>query len=88
MLNLFKSATALLAGGVLVFGLAACEKREQAAGGEGPAERAGQHIDQAAAKAGQELNKLADKAGQGMQQAGEKLQNKAQEAQQQEPQKQ
>ena len=66
---------------VLAIGLAACQKNDTASGEKGPAERAGQQLDQAAAKAGEELNKAAQKAGQGLQQAGRELQDKAAEAQ-------
>jgi 16S rRNA G527 N7-methylase RsmG len=64
-----------------VTALTACEKREAAENGAGPAERAGQQLDQATARAGEELNKAAEKAGQGLQQLGKKLQNEAKEAQ-------
>ena len=79
MLNSIKSFAVLLAAGAFASGLAGCEKREEAAG-PGPAERAGQQIDQAAGRAGEELNKMAGKAGQGMQELGQKLQEKAEEA--------
>jgi len=68
--------------GVCVAGLSACDKQETAESGKGPAEKAGQQLDQAAVRAGEELNKAAEKAGQGLQQLGKKLQNEAQEAQQ------
>jgi len=48
-----------LAMSVLIFGLAACEKKE------GPAERAGKQLDKAVEKAGQQL----EKAGQDIQDA-------------------
>jgi F0F1-type ATP synthase membrane subunit b/b' len=66
---------------VLAAGLVGCEKHDTASGDKGPAERAGQQLDQAASKAGEELNKAAVKAGEGLQQAGKELQNKAAEAQ-------
>ncbi|HEY0844346.1 MAG TPA: hypothetical protein VGE12_03215 [Noviherbaspirillum sp.] len=66
---------------LLIAGLSACEKREVAAEGNGPAETAGQQIDQATARAAEELNKIAEKTGKGLQAMGEKLQNEAQEAQ-------
>lgn len=65
----------------LTVGLAACEKHDTASGEKGPAERAGQQLDQAASKAGEELDKAAEKAGQGLQKAGRELQDKAAEAQ-------
>lgn len=80
----FNSIRAALVAGVLITGLSACEKRETAAEGAGPAERAGQQIDQAAKRAGEELNKVAEKAGKGLQEAGAKLEDKAQEAQKKE----
>lgn len=84
MLIQFNLVRAVLAAGVLIAGLSACEKQETAAEGKGPAERAGQHIDQAAKRAGEELNKVAEKAGKGLQEAGAKLEDKAQEAQKKE----
>lgn len=83
MMKPVKSTTALLAAASLMLVLAGCEKRDETTGA-GPAERAGQQLDQAAARAGEELNQIAGKAGQGMQQMGEKLQNKAEEAQKKE----
>ena len=61
--------------------LAACEKTETAAE-KGPAERAGQQLDQAAARAGDELSKAAEVAGKGLQKLGQKIQNEAEQAQQ------
>lgn len=74
----------VLAAGMLIAGLSACQKQETAADEKGPAERAGQQIDQAAKRAGEELNKVAEKAGKGLQEAGTKLEDKAQEAQKKE----
>lgn len=70
--------------GVLTIGLSACEQKETAAD-RGPAEKAGEKIDQAAAKASVHLNKLAEQAGKGLQQAGEKIQGAARDAQQPDP---
>jgi hypothetical protein len=81
MMKRGKNAAMLLALGVLIASLTACEKKEVATEEKGPAEKAGKQIDQAAAKAGEELNKVAEKAGEKMQQAGQKLQNEAAEAQ-------
>jgi type IV secretory pathway VirB6-like protein len=81
MMNNGKKCTALLAAAVMLASLSACQKKEVVAEEKGPAERAGEHIDQAAANAGHELNKVAEKAGQGLQQIGEKLQNAARDAQ-------
>jgi hypothetical protein len=64
--------------------LCACEKKEVATEQKGPAEKAGQQLDQAAARAGEELNKVAEKAGKGLQEMGQKLQQEAQEAQKKE----
>lgn len=83
MIKPMKTAASWLALGFLLSGLVACERRETPTS-EGPAERVGQQLDQAAARAGEELNKVAEKAGQGMQALGEKLENKAQDAQQKE----
>lgn len=79
--------TRLLVAACLITGLAACEKTDTAAGEKGPAEKAGQQIDQAASRAGEELNKAAEVAGKGLQQLGQKIQNEAEEAQQAQPKK-
>ncbi|HJV51631.1 MAG TPA: hypothetical protein VJ652_09235 [Noviherbaspirillum sp.] len=68
-----------LAMAALAVALTGCEKR-QAAEDSGPAERAGQQIDQAASRTGEELNKLAGKVGQGLETAGQKLQDEANQA--------
>ncbi|OWW22427.1 hypothetical protein [Noviherbaspirillum denitrificans] len=70
----------LIAVGIAV-ALAACQKTETAAE-KGPAEKAGQKLDQAASRAGEELNKAAEAAGKGMQQLGQKIQDSAEQAQQ------
>lgn len=80
MLNSLKSIAVLLAGAAIFAG---CEKRDETAGA-GPAERAGQQLDQAASRAGEQLNSMAGKAGQGMQELGQKMQDKAEEAQKKE----
>jgi predicted small lipoprotein YifL len=72
-----KSAFAL---GMLLAALAGCQ-RDDPARTEGPAEKVGQKIDQAAVKATEGINKLAEKAGQGMEKAGANMQNAAKEAQ-------
>ena len=79
-----KSAVSVVAMGVLLAGLSACEKQEVASEEKGPAEKAGQQVDQAAARASEELNKVAEKTGKGLQELGRKLQNEAQEAQKKE----
>lgn len=78
-----KSLARLVAAGLLMAGLVACEKNETASGEKGPAEKAGQQLDQAAARASEELNKAAEVAGKGLQKLGEKIQNEAEQAQQQ-----
>lgn len=80
MMNPTKLTARLIALGILMTGLVACDKQD-AAEGKGPAEQAGQQIDQAASRAGEELNKAADKAGQGLQALGQKIQNESKEAQ-------
>ena len=72
-----KSAFAL---GMLLAALAGGQ-RDDPARTEGPAEKVGQKIDQAAEKAAEGINKLAEKAGQGMEKAGENMQNAARDAQ-------
>jgi hypothetical protein len=76
-----KTAVMLAATLVFVAGLSACEKKTTPEVQKGPAENAGQQLDQAAKRAGEELNKAAEKTGQGLQQLGQKLQNEAQDAQ-------
>lgn len=76
--------TSILLASMLAAGLTACQKAENTADGRGPAERAGEQLDQAAKRAGEELNKVAEKAGKGLQEAGAKLEDKAQEAQKKE----
>jgi len=65
-----------------IAGLVACEKTDTAAGEKGPAEKAGQQLDQAASRASEELNKAAGVAGKGLQQLGQKIQGEAEQAQQ------
>ena len=71
----------------LITAMAACEKSETASTGKGPAEQAGQKLDQAASRAGEELNKAAEVAGKGLQKFGQKIQSEAEQAQQAQPQK-
>lgn len=80
MKNLPKGVIRCLVGAAFIAGLAACDKQDTAEG-KGPAERAGQQLDQAAARASEELNKAAEKAGQGLQELGKKMQEESQEAQ-------
>lgn len=81
MSELRKALLSAISVGALAMGLMACEKKEIASEGKGPAERAGQQIDQATARASQELKKITEKAGQSLQRAGQKLEDQAQEAQ-------
>ncbi|RZI41003.1 hypothetical protein EGT07_20240 [Herbaspirillum sp. HC18] len=87
MSTLPKSTVMLMAIAVLMSALSGCQKKEAASGEKGPAEQAGQKLDQAATRAGEEINKAAEKAGQGLQQLGQKLQNEAEQAQKSPPQK-
>ena len=73
-------AKPIFALGMLLAALAGCQRNDPART-EGPAEKVGQKIDQAAVKATEGINKLAEKAGQGMEKAGENMQNAAREAQ-------
>lgn len=54
---------------VMVVSLAACEKK-------GPAEAAGEKIDNAAEKAGEKIDHAADKAGEKLNEAGDKIKDK------------
>ncbi|HJV76619.1 MAG TPA: hypothetical protein VJ654_20565 [Noviherbaspirillum sp.] len=76
-----KSAIQLLVASLALPGLLACQKQEVAQDEKGPAEKAGQQIDQAAARASQELSKATEKAGEGLQALGQKIQDTAQKAQ-------
>lgn len=71
--------TPLFATAVVMIALAGCKKVEPVAE-KGPAEKAGQQLDQAAAKAGVKINEVANKAGQQMEKAGEKIQAAAKDA--------
>lgn len=77
-----KFILSLIVASTLVLTLSACQKKETAAEDKGPAERAGEQLDRAAAQAGTELNKAAEKAGKGLQDFGQKLQDEAHKAQQ------
>lgn len=74
------TVTSAIALGILLVATAGCERTEQASTA-GPAEKAGQKLDQAAVKAAEGLNKLAEKAGAGMEKVGENMQNAARDAQ-------
>lgn len=81
MRKTLKGVIQFLAASVVITGLLACQKQEVAQEEKGPAEKAGQKIDQAAARASEELNKAAEKAGEGLQALGQKIQNTAEKAQ-------
>ena len=72
--------TSAIALAMLLAALAGCQ-RDDPARTEGPAEKAGQKIDQAAVKAAEGINKLAEKAGAGMEKAGENIRKEAEQAQ-------
>ena len=65
----------VLAGGLLAFGLAACNKAQ-----EGPAERAGKKIDEAATTAADKIEEVTAKVGEKMQEAGKDIQKAADDA--------
>lgn len=75
-MNRSAATVRLLALGILVAGGAGCEQRQA----EGPAERAGTHVDQALSRAGEGLNKIAEKTGEQLQVVGRRLQDEAREA--------
>lgn len=79
MRNAAKAIIYWMAAGVCFVSLTACQKQETAE--KGPAEKAGQQIDQAATRAGEELNKAAEKVGKGLQEFGQKIQNAAEDTQ-------
>jgi len=63
-MNSSKTLTSVLAATLLIAGLAACQKKEDVVIEKGPAETAGQKIDQAGATAGQKIDEAATKIGQ------------------------
>jgi 16S rRNA G527 N7-methylase RsmG len=87
MLSLTRDFLRLIVLASMLTGLVACQKTDTAANEKGPAEKAGQQLDQAASRAGEELNKAAEAAGKGLQQLGQKMQNEAEQAQQAQQQK-
>ena len=88
MAKMIKSCGYAVASGLLVLGLSGCEKTETAADDasaqKGPAEKVGEHIDQAAAEAARHLNTMAEHAGKGIEKAGESLQSQSKDAQEKE----
>lgn len=75
-------AARALTAGVLGLLLVACDRQETPTSERGPAERAGEQLDQALTRAGEELNKVAEKTGKNLQDMGRRLQHEANEAQQ------
>lgn len=69
-----KIVLALLAGSLLAVGLTACGKEK------GPAERAGEKIDQAAATAAEKIEETTAKVGEKMEEVGRSIQKSADEA--------
>lgn len=67
-MNLKKISLAFFAT-MIVIGLAACEK-------QGPAERAGEKMDNAAEKMGDKIESATDKAGGKLEDAGDKIEDK------------
>lgn len=63
-MNPGKTLTSILAASLLIAGLAACQKKEEVAIDKGPAETAGQKVDQAAATAVQKMDEAAAKVAQ------------------------
>jgi predicted small lipoprotein YifL len=80
MMNTIKYFSTAVIALALAGGLAGCQKKDPIVE-RGPAERAGQQLDQAASEAGKKLNDVADKAGKEIEKAGEKIQNAAKDAQ-------
>lgn len=80
MVKSINICTSVLASGLLVLGLSGCQKPDDTAE-NGPAEKVGQQLDQAAAEAAKHLNTMAEHAGKGLEKAGESLQNDAKDAQ-------
>ncbi|GGC17533.1 hypothetical protein GCM10007205_28180 [Oxalicibacterium flavum] len=66
---------ALLAGVLLLSGLAACQKKD-----EGPAERVGKKLDEAASTAAEKIEEVTSKVGEKMQEAGKSIQKAADDA--------
>ncbi|MGE0821238.1 MAG: hypothetical protein AB7G75_10350 [Candidatus Binatia bacterium] len=63
---LYKALVAIVGIGMLSVMLGACEQ-------EGPAERAGQHVDEAMKEAGEAMEKAGDQAQEAVEEAGEAL---------------
>ncbi len=72
-----KTLVSFIAVAFLIAGLAACQKKEETAG---PAETAGQKIDEAAATANQKVEETTAKIGEKMEEAGKSIQQSADDA--------
>ncbi len=64
-----KKLLSAICAGLLMVGLTACEKK-------GPAETAGEKIDNATERAGEKMDNAAEKAGNKMEEAGDKIEDK------------
>lgn len=65
-MSIFKKLSLVFCAGLIVVSVTACKK-------EGPAERAGRNIDEAAEKAGKKIDEAATKTGDKIEEAGKKL---------------
>ena len=65
----FKKLSSTVFATLIIIGLAACEK-------QGPAEKAGEKIDNAAEKMGDKIEDATDKAGDKLEEAGDKIEDK------------
>jgi len=65
-MSILRKVFLVLCGGMMVVSFSACKK-------EGPAERAGKQIDEAAGKAGKKIDEATEKAGNKIEEAGKKL---------------
>lgn len=76
---IMKKIAALSLAGFFGLALAACDKNEPDSA-RGPAEKAGEKIDQASETAVEKINEAASAAGRSIERAGEKLHDKAEDA--------
>lgn len=65
-MSILKKIILIIFSSMIIVSLAACKK-------EGPAERAGQKIDETVEKAGEKIKESAEKAGDKIEEAGEKV---------------
>ncbi len=77
---IMKKIAALTLAGFFGLSLAACDKKEPDDSARGPAEKAGEKIDQATETAAEKINEAASAAGRSIERAGEKLHDKAEDA--------